>query len=377
MKFSRILLSASVAGLILGSNFSIAGAQDRGDRSTRGGDRGSRGFGGDSNGGFSRGGGDFSGGPPGGFGGGFGGGPPGGFGGGPPGGFGGGPPGGFGGFGGGGFGGGPPGGGRSMMDTNGNGVIDQDEIDRMPSFVRDMMQSRGVVLKAGMTVDEMRSGFSRGPSSSGSPNNPNSGGNNSGNNGVNATPVLKPYKMKPKPAIIQELPPAYSEVDVDFDGQLGLDEWMLARRTELDQFDEMDTDRDGFLIPEELKAAEVAANGSNAAMAVRAEKLTIVSATARSQANSPSNPDSASNDNRSGRWSGGGNSGDVAEQARGYFSRYDQNRDGFIDTDEFQQSRRIRGMFEQAGIAPAKMSLEQFIQNFQKATAATQSSGGR
>lgn len=264
-----------------------------------------------------------------------------------------------------------------MMDTNGNGVIDQDEIDRMPSFVRDMMQSRGVVLKAGMTVDEMRSGFSRGPSGSGSPSNPGNGSNNSGNNGVNATPVLKPYKMKPKPAIIQELPPAYSEVDVDFDGQLGLDEWMLARRTELDQFDEMDTDRDGFLIPEELKAAEVAANGSNAAMAVRAEKLTIVSATARSQANSPSNPNSASNDNRSGRWSGGGNSGDVAEQAKGYFSRYDQNRDGFIDTDEFQQSRRVRGMFEQAGIPPAKMSIEQFTENFQKATAATQSSGGR
>lgn len=263
-----------------------------------------------------------------------------------------------------------------MMDTNGNGVIDQDEIDRMPSFVRDMMQSRGVVLKAGMSVDEMRSGFSRSSSSSSgrSSSDPNSRSNGSGNNDGNSTVVLKPYIMKPKPPIIQSLPPAYSEVDVDFDGQLGLDEWMLARRTELDQFDEMDTDHDGFLIPEELKAAELAATGTNAAMAVRTAKLTIVNATTRSQSSSQSN----ANDSRSSRWSGGGSSSsDVAEQAKQYFPRLDQNQDGFIDTDEFQQSRRVRGMFEQAGIPPAKMSLDQFTQNLQKATAATQSSGGR
>ncbi len=267
-----------------------------------------------------------------------------------------------------------------MMDTNGNGVIDQDEIDRMPSFVRDMMQSRGVVLKAGMTVDEMRSGFSRSFSGSGgAPNDPNNGKNNndSVNNGGNTSVVLKPYKMKPKPSIIQTLPPAYSEVDVDFDGQLGLDEWMLARRTVLDQFEELDTDQDGFLTPEELKAAEVAANGSNAAMAVRKSKLTIVSAAPKSQANSQSNGNSNPNDSRNSRWSGGGGSEEVKEQAKQYFPRLDTNQDGTIDTDEFQQSRRVRGMFEQAGIPPGNMSLEQFTQNLEKATAATQSSGGR
>lgn len=358
MSFSRIFLTASMAGLTWGSTLSDAGAQDRGDRGSRGGDRGdrgdrgSRGFGGDFGGGYGRGGsGDFGGGSSSGFGGG-------GFGGSPD-----------------GFGGGPPSGGRSRMDTNGNGVIDQEEIDRMPSFVRDMMQSRGVVLKAGMTVDDMRSGFSRGTGDGGTSNDPNKGNNNSGNTSANATVVLKPYKMKPKPSIIQTLPPAYSELDVDFDGQLGLDEWMLARRTELDQFDEMDTDHDGFLIPEELKAAEVAAKGSNAAMAVRTAKLTIVSATPKSQASSESNANP--NDSRSSRWSGGGSSGDVTEQAKQYFPRLDHNQDGFIDTDEFQQSRRVRGMFEQAGIPPAKMSLEQFTQNLEKATAATQSSGGR
>ena len=385
MTLSRFLLTASIAGFLFGILVSHSHAQDRGDRGGRGGrggDRGSRGFGGDSGGGAPGGfgGGGFGGGSPGGFGGG----PPGGFGGG---GFGGGSPGGFGGggFGGGGFGGfggGPPSGGRSMMDTNGNGMIDQEELDKMPSFVRDMMKSRGIELKPGMSVDDMRnsfrSGFSGGGDNNGAPNNPGTGSPNNSNT-ANAKPVLKPYKMKEKPALIEALPPAYSEVDTDFDGQLGLDEWMLARRVALEQFDEFDIDHDGFLIPEELKAAEAAAAETNVAMAVRTEKLQIVSAkpTARSGRQASGNDNNQDqNSAGSSRWGGGG-SGDIAEQAKSYFPRLDTNQDGTIDTDEFQQSRRTRAMFEQAGIPAQNMTIEQFTKNLQKATEATQSNGGR
>ena len=165
-----------------------------------------------------------------------------------------------------------------MMDTNGNGMIDQEEIDRMPSFVRDMMKSRGIELKPGMSADDMRNSFrAGGGENNGWPGGPNNGGNGN-SNPENVKPPLKPYKMKEKPPIIQALPPAYSEVDADFDGQLGLDEWMLARRVALEQFDALDTDHDGFLIPEELQAAEATATTANAAMAVRTEKLQIVSA---------------------------------------------------------------------------------------------------
>jgi hypothetical protein len=356
MVLSRILLTVLIAGHLWSSVASRTYAQDRGDRGSRGGsERGSRG----DRGGRSSGG-DFGGGPPGGFGGG-------GFRGGPPGGFGGGPPGGF-------------GGGRSMLDTNGNGTIDQEEIDRMPSFVRDMMATRGIELKAGTSVDDMRNsmraGFSRGRDTNDSERNPSSG--TSGNsNATPLKPVLKPYVMKPKPALIQTLPPAYSEVDADFDGQLGLDEWMLARRTDLDQFDEFDTDHDGFLIPEELRAAEVAATGSNVAMSVRTEKLTIVSAKPKVVPGSFASAGTSGQDNNNGgnRWTGRG--GDVAEQAKSYTERLDENQDGFIDADELQGSRRVRGMFEQAGIPLEKMSLDQFTQNFQKASEAPQSNRGR
>jgi len=395
--FTPLLLAAA----LLGSESLLA--QDGGfGRSSRGGDRGGdRGSrGGDSGGRGGFGGGGFGGGMPGGFGGGapsgFGGGAPGGFGGGPPGGFGGfggGPPGGFGGFGG--FGGGPPGGGdsdrgsrfTSMMDSNGNGKIDQEELDRMPSFVRDMMKARGIELKPGMSLDDMRnsfrSGFSGGPP--GSPQNPGQPQDN------NKPKALTPYRMKPKKPMILELPPAYAEVDTDFDGQLGMHEWIMTRRADLEQFETMDLDFDGFLTPEELQAAEsAAAAGQNVASTNERKRLTIVTGT-------PARPkDTRSNDGRDNRggdqqrsdnrspWGGGGGSpwggqpGGEAAMAQSYFSRLDQNQDGRVDSTEWEQSRRVRGMFEQAGIRLDSMDLATFTRNLERATAAAgQQQGGR
>ena len=328
--------------------------QDRGDRGGRGGwdrgdraDRGDRGFGGGS------------GGPPGGFGG-----PPGGFGGG----FGG-PPDGFGG----GFG-GPPGGDLgdrssrfgSMMDGNGNGKIDQEEIDRMPSFVRDMMKARGVELKAGITLDEMRNNF-RNSTNSGQPNSPNQP-----NGSPNTVKVLTPYKMKPKKPMTLTLPPAYSEIDSDVDGQIGLHEWMLTRRADIEKFDAMDLDHDGFLIPEELQAADTAAAGTAAVASTERKRLLIVNATptksptAAPAGQQPNGDPNASQNNQS---RGGWGSGDPGQMAAASFQRLDSNSDGFVDPAEWQQSRRTKGLFEQAGIRLDKMSLADFTAHYVRLTA--------
>jgi hypothetical protein len=50
-----------------------------------------------------------------------------------------------------------------------------------------------------------------------------------------------------------DLPPRYEELDTDFDGQVGLYEWIVARRQDLTIFDAIDSDRDGLLTPHELK----------------------------------------------------------------------------------------------------------------------------
>lgn len=256
-----------------------------------------------------------------------------------------------------------------MMDSNGNGKIDQEEIDRIPSFVRDMMKSRGVELKPGMSLDDMRNGFRSG---SGGNEQPGQQGNNQGSNPM-AKKVLTPYKMKARKVEPLTLPPAYEEIDTDFDGQIGMHEWMMTRRTDLDQFDSMDTDYDGYLTPEELKAAETVA----AVASTERKKLTIVSATPTKVKASQNATQQNSSPAGNNPWGGGGNpwggssgGGEVA-MAPSYFERLDLNRDGMIDSDEWQQSRRVRGMFEQAGIPLDKMNLAQFTQNLAKVSSPT------
>jgi hypothetical protein len=257
-----------------------------------------------------------------------------------------------------------------MMDSNGNGRIDQEEIDRMPSFVRDMMRSRGIELKAGMSVDDMRNSFRGGPG--GAPPNggqPGQPGQNNSNGTASGPKVLVPYRMKPKQPLTLTLPPAYSEIDTDFDGQLGLHEWLVSRRTDLERFDEMDTDFDGLLTPEELEAADKTASQNNAAVAAATDrkKLTIVAAVPiRNRQQSPSDNRSSNGPPGSpGSWNGSGGN-DPNGYATMSFDRLDGNRDGFVDGDEWQQSRRVRGMFEQAGIPLDRMSKDQFMANFQR-----------
>ncbi|MBL8819446.1 MAG: EF-hand domain-containing protein [Planctomyces sp.] len=336
---------------------------------------GGGGFGGGGPGGS--GGGGFGGGGPGGFGGGgFGGGGPGGFGGG---GFGGGGPGGFGGggfggggFGGGGFGGGGFGGGGgedrssrfgSMLDRNQNGKIDQEEIDQMPPFFRDMMQSRGVQLKAGMSVDDFRSTMRNGMAGGGDPRGDNR--NWDGRDG-SREPELKPYRQKELEKFTVDLPPKWSEVDLDLDGQLAFHEWLENRRSNLEQFDLIDIDGDGFLTPVELLEFDAAtATADDPLMAsVQKDRLVIVGPQLSNQGRD------RDRDGESGRGGdrfggmGGRDSGNSEQDAQRFFGMMDKNQSGRIEEDEWNQSSRLRPMFEQAGVKIVEMGQEEFVRNY-------------
>lgn len=234
-----------------------------------------------------------------------------------------------------------------MMDRNRNGVMDQDEIDRMPSFVRDMIKSRGIELKSGMSFNQLRS---------------QSGGENGGQkpNDSKSRQALRPYKMKPKPPITLALPPKWAELDTDLDGQVAMYEWLLSRRSDLDQFDQFDTDFDGLLTPAELLAAENATASPSDSYPAR-ERLKIVSATPASRGRSGSSDSSRGGDPRS---SGDRGSRSPEDTAKYYFSILDRDKDGRLSSEEWQRSRRVRGMFEQAGIRLENMSASEFTRNY-------------
>lgn len=250
-----------------------------------------------------------------------------------------------------------------MLDRNGDGVIDQDEIDRMPSFFRDMMQSRGIQLSAGMSLDAMRSNMQRGFGGDS-----NNGRGDSGRTGDRrGTSGPQPYRQKQQERITVDLPPKYSELDLDYDGQLAFHEWLESRRDDIDQFDLIDTDGDGFLTPTELLdydsgALDRAANSLFAG--IQASKLLIVGAPPSSSRRGRDSRDSSTGDDRSRGERGSSGSSEADATAQRYFQAMDRNRNGRIDMDEWERSQRLRPMFEQGGIRISEMSESEFIRNY-------------
>lgn len=288
-----------------------------------------------------------------------------------------------GGFGGGqtrgGFGGGPPGGGRPTMDANGDGRIDQSELDRMPPQFKQMMEARGIKLQAGVSVDEfrnnMREQFMRAREEGGSPfgQRPSPASENASAGNRTAYKPSAPFRARDKERMTIDLPPKWSELDTDFDGQVALYEWMTARRDELDLFDEIDSDFDGLLTPRELKDYDDVASSGEQMLAKMAEKyarprLTIVSANG---ATTIGGKGSAAIANMSKE-----EQQKHQETAKRYFPMMDKDKDGKISMEEFDASRRIRPMFEKAGIKVEAMSAEQFTQRYTQAIAFFQSQKG-
>lgn len=297
--------------------------------------------------------------------GGFGGGR-GGFGGGDRGGFGGGR-GGFGGGAPGAFGGGPP---RMSFDSNNNGVFDADEIQRMPEGFRQMMESRGVRFQPGMTVDDfrnsMREGFQRAREQS-----EGSGSSGSADNRSPYSPAA-PFRPRKREPMTKPLPEKYVELDINRDGQVALFEWMSLRRDELDQFDLMDANGDGFLTPVELHAFGATVEKTEPqVVSYKRERVTIVGG-----ASSKGSGSSGSN-SRGGSSSGSSSEKRTQNEARGrqYFGFMDRNRNGKIDMEEWESSRRLKPMMEQAGIKIRPMSAEDFAKAY--ADASEKQGGGR
>ena len=252
-----------------------------------------------------------------------------------------------------------------MLDRNGDGRIDQAEIDQIPPQFAEMMKSRGITIRPGVSVEDFRSnmrsqfeqmresgeGFrpqmrteNRGPAANRSEYKPAS-----------------PFRPRDKERMTVDLPPKWSELDTDFDGQVGLYEWIVARRESLGQFDEIDSDLDGLLTPRELKEFDELSSEADKkaeALAARYERprLMIVGGQYATNNGRKSNGKSLISDEDKKRH--------TEYATTKAFPYLDTNKDGKVTPEEMQASRRIRPMFEKAGIKIETMSQEEFSNRY-------------
>jgi hypothetical protein len=236
----------------------------------------------------------------------------------------------------------------------------------MSDGMRQFMQSRGISIRPGTSMDDfrnqMREQFSRSREEGGGSGSGSGRGNDSRSDNRGGSSA---FRARTKERMTVDLPPKYSELDIDYDGQIGLYEWITARRESLAQFDQMDMNFDGILTPSELLVYdEVIASGSPKVTSYKRERITIVGGSSTRSSGSAAIR------------MGGGEKGSKpsaeevqkhAATAKRYFAAMDKNKDGTIGEDEWAQSRRLKPFFEKAGIKIRSMSESDFAGKYAQA----------
>jgi Ca2+-binding EF-hand superfamily protein len=268
---------------------------------------------------------------------------------------------------------GQPGGFGSRLDQNGDGRIDQNELNKIPEGFRQAMQSRGINLKPGLSVEEfsnsMRQQFERSRGEGGrsvEERRPESRPDerSAGNRSQYRPPA--PFRPRQKERLTVDLPPKYSELDTDYDGQVGLYEWITARRESLHQFDDIDIDLDGVLTPRELMLYDdVSASGSPAPTSFKRNRMTIIGGPLATPTPRRTN--------------GGRGKSNLSEKAREKhadfasskaFPYIDVNKDGRITMEELhrdEKTKRVIQTLEKAEIRVEAMSQQEFADRWVEA----------
>lgn len=291
-----------------------------------------------------------------------------------------------------------------FMDRNKDGRIDGDEMERMPSSVKDAMKNMRVDTRRGISqqqfadifpklMEQMRAARERGDSYGGAPSRGSSGSDRGGSSysrggydrgssdrgsydrgssdrgsydrgsssrsgsdrsrssssdRYGRSSSRTPAK-KEKQRITVPLPSSYTEIDKNKDGQISLFEWDRAK---FNEFFSKDSNGDGILTPRELStpAATTTTTASSRTTSTRsstsyspAARSAVIKAPASASSSSSGPVQAVEFDEKSseGRW------------AKYVFTSLDRNKDGSLTAEEWNRSQRTRRSFEKHGVSPS------------------------
>lgn len=197
----------------------------------------------------------------------------------------------------------------SGMDTNGDGTIDQSEMQRVPERVRERMGLNGT--KSISVADYTKKATERFKERMEERETDRKREANSRTSTGSSV-----FQQSKRQKFTQELPSEYQAGDADEDGQIALFEWAAWKRSDMFAFFEMDGNEDGFLTPRELNDAKKAAE-DDSDVAFNRDRLSVASAspsgtstrgrrggtTSSSRVRSTGSPDSSSSRTSSARGS--------------------------------------------------------------------------
>lgn len=309
----------------------------------------------------------------------------------------------------------------SMMDRNGDGVLEGEEI---PGMMRGRLEEAGIDLSRPVSRDDFNdvmsqmrrqreeSGGGFGPPGGGGFGPPGGGGfgppgggfggrggdsgrgesgrggEDRGRGGDRGRGDSKTTKEVPKYDFSRELPEDYKPLDLDSDKQISFAEWPRSRRAEFASYDH---NGDGFITPAEIKipafVTKTADDILGEALAARlmGSPLSPSGATLATTSSSSVSPGSTAptegrDRDRKDRGDRGGKGSPPSKEtpaadpilveANGYFDRLDTNKNGVVDPDEWSVSKRLKPLFEKASVDLSKpLNKEEFAVGYRKTKA--------